>query len=121
MKLRRIYFRNIIMKFRFFLCRQIQEIHSYRKIFREINSLVKTLLSRNFCQKCVREDFCNLHTTVWKNEKFGLTEKIFRQINSSNFLSKNVAFTKFLPKMCKAKSQQFPQRAFHSVTVWNFA
>ena len=26
----------------------------------------------------------------------------------SNFYSKNVTFTKFLPKMCETKSQQFP-------------
>ena len=47
------------------------------EIFRQINSLVihlvKTLLSRNFCQNCV---------TVWKNEKVSLTKQIFRQINS---------------------------------------
>ena len=40
------------------------------------------MLSRNFCQKCVRVNFWSYHTTVWKNEKFSLTEKIFRQINS---------------------------------------
>ena len=33
--------------------------------------------------------------TVWKNEKFSLTEKIFREIN---LLSENVYFTEFLPK-----------------------
>ena len=36
------------------------------KKFRQINylviSLVKPLLSRNFCQKSVRENFCNFHT-----------------------------------------------------------
>ena len=36
------------------------------KIFREINylviSLVKTLLSRNFCQKGVKDNFRNFHT-----------------------------------------------------------
>ena len=60
------------------------------KIFRQITylviSLVKLLLSRNFCQKSVRENFCNFHTvqcTLWKLRKFTLTpltEKIFRQI-----------------------------------------
>ena len=38
------------------------------KIFREINSLVtclvKPLLSRNFCQKSVRENFPNFHSVV---------------------------------------------------------
>ena len=36
------------------------------KIFRQINSLVislvKSLFSRNFCQKSVRENFRNFHT-----------------------------------------------------------
>ena len=37
--------------------------------------------------------------TVWKNEKFSLTEKIFREINSLvTSLEKNVAFTKFSSK-----------------------
>ena len=44
---------------------------------RQINSLVfsvvKMLLSRNFCQRSVTVNFCNFHT--WKNEKI-------RQINS---------------------------------------
>ena len=34
--------------------------------------------------------------TVWKNEKFSLIEKIFREIN--NYFSKTVAFTKLLSK-----------------------
>ena len=45
---------------------EITEILSHQKIFREINSfviyLVKTLFSRNFCQKYVRENFHNFHT-----------------------------------------------------------
>ena len=59
------------------------------KIFREINSLVtsliKTLLLRNFCQNCMRENLCYFHTVcheVWKNKKYSLTEKIFREFNS---------------------------------------
>ena len=44
------------------------------KMFREINSLVKTLLSRIFVKWCRR--------TVWKNENFNLTKNFFRQINS---------------------------------------
>ena len=47
--------------------------------------LVKPLLSRNFCQKRVRANVCNFHTvyyaTLWKNDKFTLTEIFFRQIN----------------------------------------
>ena len=65
-----------------------REILSHRKKIREMNSLVislvKTLLSRNFCKKSVRENFRNFHTvyhTLWKLQKFALTKKIFRQIN----------------------------------------
>ena len=43
-----------------------RKIHSHQQIFRQINSLVtslmKTLLSRNFCQKSARVNFCNFHT-----------------------------------------------------------
>ena len=41
-----------------------REILSHRKIFREINALVtsKLLISRNFCQKSMRENFHNFHT-----------------------------------------------------------
>ena len=47
---------------------------------------------------------------MWKNEKFSLTERKFRQINylSSNFFSKTVAFTKFLPIKCVREFLQFP-------------
>ena len=54
------------------------------KFFREINSLVtslskiKTLLSRNFCQKSVRENFRNFHIVTqhtWKNKKRNLFVK----------------------------------------------
>ena len=43
------------------------------------------------------------HHKVWKNEKLSITEKIFREINS--FFSKNIAFTKFLSKMCERISE----------------
>ena len=45
------------------------EIHSHLKIFREINSLVislvKPLLSRHFGQKSVRGNFRNFHTELF--------------------------------------------------------
>ena len=45
---------------------KLQNWSLIEKIFREINSLlislVKTLLSRNFCQKWVKENFWNFHT-----------------------------------------------------------
>jgi len=53
------------------------------------NSIGKTLLSQNFCQKCKSINFCNFHTvslmfsciTVWKNHKFALIWKMVREIN----------------------------------------
>ena len=56
-------------------CGKIKNLLSL-KIFRQINSLVtsfvKTLLSRNFCQRCVTVKFRNFHTvcTVFKDQKF---------------------------------------------------
>ena len=57
----------------------------------------------------IRISFRNYHTIVlhivlWKNEKFGLTDKIFRQINYVViFFSEEVAFTNFLPKKRESK------------------
>ena len=51
--------------------------------------------------------------TVWKNEKFSLTEKIFREINSfSNFFRKSGAYTKFC--------QNFWERILHSAQCGNY-
>ena len=48
---------------------EITEIYSHRKKIRQITylviSLVKILLSRNFCQKRVRVNFRNFHTVKW--------------------------------------------------------
>ena len=48
-----------------------------------------------------------LDGTVWKNEKFTLTEKKLRQMNYifSSFFSENVTFTKFLSKKSDSKFQ----------------
>ena len=63
-------------------CRTLWKLQKFtltEKKFRQINylviSLVKTLLSRNFCQKRVRVNFRNFHTvhTVWKMLRFSLT------------------------------------------------
>ena len=101
-------------------CRYINKTFSLTvKIFREINffltSSVKPLLSRNFCQKCVRLKFSFFHTVVsilhsvekwkiyshWKNIS---SNQLF-----SDFVSKNVIFTEFLPKKCESKFLQSPQ------------
>ena len=43
-------------------------------------------------------------STVWKNGKFTLTEKIFRQNTYLVlFFSKTVALMEFLPKKCESK------------------
>ena len=52
-----------------------------RKIFRQINSLVlnlfsKPLLSRNFCQKCVRENSFNFYNVaMWQRFSFSIKSK----------------------------------------------
>ena len=83
------------------------------KIFRQFSylviSLVKTLLSRNFCQKCVRLNRSSFHTvhtvhTVEITEIYSHWKNISSNCLFSNFFSKNVTFTKFLPKMCRTKS-----------------
>ena len=45
-----------------------------KKIFREINSLVTSLLSRNFCQKRVRH-LCVFHTHTVEFAKFFVSLK----------------------------------------------
>ena len=61
-------------------------------------SLVKPLLSRNFCQKCVRVNLRNFHI-VQLAFFFKKKLKIFREINST----KNVPFTKLLSEKCECK------------------
>ena len=99
-----------------------------KKIFRQINSLVislvKLLLSQNFCQKCVRVNFRNFHTvysTLWKFLNFTATvfSQKFRQINVllKNFTIRLI----WRKKICKAENFSF----FHTVAfarekiTWN--
>ena len=71
---------------------------------------VKPLLSRNFCQKCVRENSSTVHT-VWKLQKFsltlfsqkfresnGFTKEITKELNWRNFFSVRENFF-FFPTM----------------------
>ena len=69
------------------------------------------MLSRNFCETSVRENFCNFHTTVWKNAKFSLTEKIFREINS---LVTSLVILLISRNFCQ-KSMRENFRNFHTV------
>ena len=67
------------------------QILSHQKIFREINSLatseVGTLLSRNFCQKCVRVNF------LLEFQHSDLINKQARfQINFKVYLNMQVSF-----------------------------
>ena len=60
------------------------------RIFRQINSLVNPLLSRNFCQKMARVNFRNLHTHT-----VTAYEKSFVESTNRNICEK-VGFTEFL-------------------------
>ena len=85
--------------------------------------LVKPLLSRNFCQKCVRLNRSNFHTvhSVEKREILSHWKKISSNQLFSNFFLKNVIFMKFLTKMCETTSQQFPHCAADTLlTCGNF-
>ena len=57
---------------------KLQKFSLAEKIFRQINylviSIVKTLLSRNFCLERVRVNLGNFHTVqLWKLRKFIVT------------------------------------------------
>ena len=64
-------------------------------------------------------NFYTVPLTVWKNEKFTLTRKIFRQINYifCEFFSKCVTFTKLLPRKV---NYMFFYTVTDTHTVWNF-
>ena len=90
------------------------------KLFRQINSLifslVKTLVSRNFCKKSVRVNFCNYHSV----EKWEIRshKKIFRQIN---YLVISLVKTLLSRNFCQ-KCMRLNRSNFHTVhthtTLW---
>ena len=88
------------------------------KKFRQITYLVlfivKTLLSRNFCQKCETksQQFPNCGVEKW--EILSHWKKISSNQLFSNFFSKTIVFTKFLRKKCEREFLQFPHCA-----MWN--
>ena len=107
-----------------------REILSHTEFFfRQINflviSLVKPLFSRNFCVKSVRESLQFPHTQRYGTQ-CGKTKNLVspKNISSnqlfSNFFSKNATFTKFLPKMCETKSQQFPHCTVREFSLTQF-
>ena len=85
-----------------------EKLSATHKFFRQINfelNSLKTLISRDFCDKVVAVKLRNFHTvgvTLWKNEKFSFTEKNFvkstrylvislaKPLLSRNFCEKNV-------------------------------
>ena len=102
-----------------------REIISHQYFFREISSLVtslvKTLLSRNFCQKCVRVKFHNFHSTVHCAHCGNYTillPRFSRKNFVINFLLKKFRYSKLIwrKKIWVAANFLF----FHNVvcTVW---
>ena len=89
------------------------KIYSHqKKKFRQINSFVKTLLSRNYCQKCVRLNCSNFHTvcvfsSLWLCLPNYCTKILWNQIKSFFFREFEI-FRKFLKSfwhicfLCKA-------------------
>ena len=81
-----------------------------QNFFRQINYLVillvKSLFSRNFCQKRVRVNFCNFHTVLYEFKNISWNQML------SNFLSYNVTFAKLLSKSVRVNFCNFH-------TVWS--
>ena len=85
---------------------------SSNQLFNNSFNLVKPLLSRNFCQKCVRENFRNFHTVhseVWKKRKFTLAWQKFRE---SNVLSKEVT-KEFISRNIFLVREKLEKREIH--------
>ena len=67
-----------------------------KEIFRQINSLVKSLLSRNFCQKCARLKLRNFHALKRSLSSFiknDLTKKTLVKQNCNWFHEKFKSFS----------------------------
>ena len=79
-------------------CEKIENL-LFSRIFRQIISLVKMLLSRYFCQKSVRLNINQFHRNSF-NKTF------FRENNYC--FSKNVTFTKFLSNLYERVFLVFP-------------
>ena len=90
--------KNVVFT-KFFLHWKNEKFGLTEKIFRQIKSivicLVKTLLSRNFCQKSVRPKFYNFHTvwhTLWSLRKSYIT--VFWKISvKTTYFSNLKSFT----------------------------
>ena len=95
------------------------EKFSLKKIFRQINSLfskyliplVKTLLSRIFCQKC-----SNFHTLMWQVLQNAGTPKNFRERNSVTLFGNALIWRKFF--LFIFFFRVFDDDNFYILTVW---
>ena len=99
----------------------------YQKIFRQIDSLVisfvKTLLSRNFCQKCVRLDRSSFYTSTLCSEKewkiYSHRKFFFRQINYLVIsLVKPSLWRNFCQKCVRVNFRNFHTVAFRPQFIW---
>ena len=82
----------IVWKFIIHTMQKNEKNPSHLKIFRQINylviSFVKMLVSRNFCQKSARVNFCKYHTA--------LCFRNFHTVQSSNIISRKLRQIKTL-------------------------
>ena len=96
-----------------YFCENFVKTASKLAVFLPLNKLI----SRNFCEKIVLEQSrakYDCQFTVWKNEKFTLTQNFFRQINYLVILLVKSLFSR---NFCQ-KRVRVNFRNFH--TVWQF-
>ena len=111
-----------------FLCHTVEftKFLYHLKIFREINcilnSLLKKLFSRNFFKKSWYKTFVKssvIMHTVEITEIYSHRNRISSNHLFSNFSSKNVTITKFLPKKVRVNFRNFHTLLWYfSTTLW---
>ena len=69
----------------------------FRQINTLVNSLVKQLFSQDFCEKSVRENFCNFHTVKRDQDFYGKNQHFFRQ---NNLFTKKLILRKIIECDC---------------------
>ena len=101
---------------------KLQKFFLTQKKFRQINylviSLVKPLLSRNFCEKSVRENFCNFHSCA--HPYYNCT-KISVGCSLSTFFPYHQCFSNFLcrPHIVIICSGRDVLKKFHEIPYTN--
>ena len=96
--------------------------HSHhRKIFRQINSLVKPLLSRNFRQKCERENSRIFHTVHSVEFTKFLYHSFLKNFRENNLFSKGfyfkIDFTKYFSSDQKFRKRHTVQSRHFNATI----